>query len=413
MVRAEAIPIYDVASAGRAALAWLTGAAGVVLVVAFVGTAAAMGVLASTGGGWPDTLGGYLVLVGAGLANVTLAIGPLLTLGRRRWLAALVMTPILLACGWLSFQSITKFAAEYLLDSAVERAQAAEDYEAASDRIRTLRQQRAEITEVRGQNALKQQIAAILARPVRGGTVGHVTGDCERSTWKAPESCAEVHDLRTALAEAKRRDDLDQEIQDAIAERARLQPVADAQAAGRIIGISRPDAPEPGGLLGWMRRWTGLDIRSAEELRAVSLAFLVWLGELLMPVAVALAGRERMGRRWRIRGPRRSPAAADLMLADASRSVVELWAEARVQAVPGATTGARELYEDFEAWCQSEGRTPVSVFQFGLALSRELKWPKHKYGKAGRIRYQGVRLRAPVPLVVQGGALKVVGGGRR
>lgn len=64
-----------------------------------------------------------------------------------------------------------------------------------------------------------------------------------------------------------------------------------AQAAG-------PEAPaELGGLLGLVRSVTGLDIRSAEELRAVSLAALIWLGELLVSVGVALAGGRREGGR--------------------------------------------------------------------------------------------------------------------
>ncbi len=373
-------------------------AVGLTLAFGFVGTAAAMGVLAYTGGEWPRTFPAALMLASALLANVTLALGPLITLGRRRGWAAAVMCPLWVLCAAMSYQSITKFCAERLLDTEAMRDKASDDYKAASDIVRSKRTQRAQIDEVRGVAALEAQIAGLMAKPLRsGGTVGEITKRCTTDTWRVPDTCAEANDLASALAVSRKRDAVDTEITQAIEARSRYQPIASGAASGRLMGIGAEAGAEIGGLIGLVRRSTGIDVRTGEELRAVSLALLIWLGELLMPIAVSLARGQN--------APLRNQSGADAEDAVAPRrrtadyqgiDLVETWFRTRAVANAQASSGAGELYDDFLAWCAAEGAEAISVGRFGAALGQRPGISRRKAGHSNRVRYFGVVLRRDI-----------------
>lgn len=390
---------------------WAAGAAGLALAAGFVGAAATMGLMASTGSVWPETHSAWLLVIGALVSSAMLALGPLATVGRRRWWAAAVLVPVWVVCAGFSMQSIVKFSAENLLDREAGRLRAADDYAIASDRIRQLRDQRSVIDELRAVEALDAEIARLLAKPTRAGTVGERTRSCEAETWRAEAECGEVGALRAARETAARRDELDGKITEAIKARARLAPTAAADAAGRLSGAEPgKDAAAPSGVLIRATRWiTGLDIRTAEENRAVSLALLIWLGEILVPLGVSLAGRG-----W---PPVRDPVPTGSRAAlsgqpDVVRATVAAWAGERVTRDRSVRTAAGVLYADFERWCAAGGRTPPSAYVFGLMLTNELGWRKRKQGKAGLICYEGVAL-APLAAARSGGRLRLLIGGAR
>lgn len=375
------------------------------LAVAFVAAAVVMGLMASTGGRWPHGEAAWLMVAGTVLAGLLLAAGPVLTFGRGKFGTGLLVLPMLVMCSWFSAQSTIKFCREHLLDAAAAREREGASYAVAARRVAELRSQRAEAGKLEARDAglIRSQIEERLAEALAGGgTVASRSRRCQEP-GKAPEACADVWKLEIAAKTADRRDDIDRRLGEAVAALARLRPIAEA----------RPDAGDGGAVAGYLdavRRVTGLEIATTEELRAVSFALLIWLGEWLMPMVLALAsGREGggTGAGWALsrRVSSRMPA-ADTGLS--ARGTVERWVAERIDPRAGGrgTAGGR-LYEDFQVWARRGGHEMISNALFGMVLARDLGWPKRKSGKAGLIVYQGVALK---PLA--GAGLHVVDGGR-
>ncbi|MBK8211853.1 MAG: hypothetical protein IPK78_19845 [Rhodospirillales bacterium] len=70
------------------------------------------GTVASAGSIWPETPSAWLLVAGALVSSAMLALGPLATVGRRKWIAAVILAPVWVVCAGYSLQSIVKFAAE-------------------------------------------------------------------------------------------------------------------------------------------------------------------------------------------------------------------------------------------------------------------------------------------------------------
>lgn len=387
---------------------------GLLLTASFVAGAAAMGVLASTGGRMPQTLGQWVVVAGSLMGAAVLAFGPATTLGQRRYLAALVMLPVWCVCAGFSNGSINKFASENLLDAEAQRARAADDYKLLSDRIEATRRQRLAITELRSAAVIASERAEALAKVLRDGrTVAAATRDCTDDAWRARAACAEVAALATAAQEAHRRETLDAEITALIERRAAGGAVAGQEATQRL--------QEAGWILMAIRQVSGLDVRTPEEARAVSLAWLVWLGEMLMPVSLAMARGRSDGRpgTGRVSGPIRRliPGLRPSGHPPDEIGLMTAWIGERIVRERGRKIPAGALYSDFADWCRARGRDPPHVSRFGVLLTDRLRWQKRKHGKKGLIHYFDVSLQpvagaSPAASLAGRTGLSVLAGGR-
>jgi P4 family phage/plasmid primase-like protien len=65
----------------------------------------------------------------------------------------------------------------------------------------------------------------------------------------------------------------------------------------------------------------------------------------------------------------------------------------RVVFEPAAFVGATELYEDYKAWCDVEGRQAISQNEFGPRMMATGSVNRARKGKQNRYHYVGVRLR--------------------
>lgn len=66
--------------------------------------------------------------------------------------------------------------------------------------------------------------------------------------------------------------------------------------------------------------------------------------------------------------------------------------DACCEVTPSGDESAKDLYEEYSAWCKGEGREPISQTKFGKSISnRGLE--KHRESKTGRIRYKGIKLK--------------------
>jgi hypothetical protein len=288
-------------------------------------------------------------------------------LWRRIGLAGRVLLVAFFAlCLAYKLEAAKRFAAENLGLRDAAAATAAVDYEAARQRVESLRRAVAENAEARPAGVIQAEIDGLLGELARAG----------------------VRDR----AEAE---------------------LAPAIAAWRGSAPAAATAQDGVGPVGAALALAGVQIGSWSQLVALLVMIIVEAGAIVVPMLIGLAFGD--GRRPRpaeaapaMAAPAKAPAAgADLreellpkasprgMTPKARRDTADLTVFLAERTERGADERVQSttLYFVYSEWKQGRGEEPMTVNQFGTVLTHHLGLAKAK--SDGKIWYQNIRLRHP------------------
>lgn len=309
-------------------------------------------------------------IVAAGLA--VLAFGPGMTIGRRRYVAALFLLPVWSAVIVYNSLSALEFFDRYLADAEARTTRAAITFRDARDDLKRLRDRRATIITGRAVATIEAEIT-------------------KRQLLKQGVATLEIE-----LADARSRDDLDGRIAVAARRFSGTDATGDGDAGRHLAPVFQ-----------WLSLKTGVVVASAKDVRALLLLLITEMGAAFVPLAMAMASGG--GVKWSIRrtapadpAPAAKPQASPGPVRPDVRQIMT-WLDARTTRTAGAKVPAAELYADYDAWCRTRGQTPEGRTRFGVVLSGEGGLAKRKAGAAWTVCYLGIALRPPV--ASRGGAL--------
>jgi len=324
-------------------------------------------------------------VLGAG-ADAWKAFGPIfiVTLWRaRQRLATSIAAVVWTACFLFAISAALGLVAENREARTGSREMMQTAYLAAERELAEHEQRRDAVAERRSVREIEQAIAAVLARPVPDrGTIGSLSGACSRDTPRTREACAEIAELRVALARAGERQQLQARID---AQKAKLEVLRDKGA--------RLSADPQARLI---HRLTFGLVATAD----VSLAVVLLMGmfvELISAFApVVLTEFARSQRRDHdvaaCRGQPREAAERP----DMTEHVYEYLAARVVPDVAGIVQ-RDAIANDYAEWCRQTGRLALSrdVFLATLdAICREQLGEQVQVGEDG---YVGFKLGAGAP----------------
>jgi hypothetical protein len=316
-------------------------------------------------------------------------------LWRRIGLAGRVLLVAFFAlCLAYKLEAAKRFAAENLGLRDAAAATAAVDYEAARQRVESLRRAVAENAEARPAGVIQAEIDGLLRDPRAEGCNGAINGEVTRNI------CPKVDRLRGELARAGVRDRAEAELAPAIA-------------AWRGSAPAAATAQDGVGPVGAALALAGVQIGSWSQLVALLVMIIVEAGAIVVPMLIGLAFGD--GRRPQpaeaapaMAAPAKAPAAgADLreellpkasprgMTPKAKRDTADLTVFLAERTERGADERVQSttLYFVYSEWKQGRGEEPMTVNQFGTVLTHHLGLAKAK--SDGKIWYQNIRLRHP------------------
>jgi hypothetical protein len=321
-------------------------------------------------------------MVGCSVASLAmLALGPKHTIGRGRLVAFLCILPVWgAALGYNASSALTFF----------DQSLADKDARLALERQKTRDQ-------ATGAATMREQLAAI--KTTRA--VETIDADLSRA-WKDSDKAK----LDAERREAVKRDELNAQLW-ALGTETQDGPVR-AETSGPAVL-----AP----VLAGLTARTGIVFASPRDLLVVLLLGLTELGAALVPLGIALAARPpvRMFRRAadeRPAEPQAASASAPETTQTPEQRALLTWLEARTRRTAGGMVSARDLYADYEAWCQVRGATPVTRMRFGLFLTDDLGIDKRKAGGKWTVCYLGIEWKPPAPAPASRGLFAVLSGGK-
>jgi hypothetical protein len=324
-----------------------------------------------------------VAIAGAGLAVV--GCGPALTIGRRRYLAAVLLLPVWLAAVAYNGTSALEFFNRYLADAEARVSREALLFVETRDELTRLRKARAAIKTVREVKTIEDDLAE------KGLVVSRIA------------------DLKAEKAEAMARDGLDQRIKDAAAR------FSGADAHGAPAGDD--DGAITGGQLSsvhaWISRQTGILVASSNDLRALLLLLITELGAALVPIAMALARKPSASAASVDKSlkPEAKPSEPSGLVPRGELQDLTLWLNHRTVRTAGGMADAASLYADYARWMGGRGKPPLSKTAFGAMMTSEAGVTKRKAGKSWTIHYQDIELR-PVAAPRRPFGLLAISGGR-
>lgn len=144
------------------------------------------------------------------------AVGPIfiaLLWQARKYLSVALAATVWIACFGVALTAASGLAAQNRGAVITAREAAHDTWRAATQELDALQSRRSNLATVPSDSELQVKIAAVLARPSgERGTVGAVSDDCQKDVWSTRKACAQIAELKVALAQAHERDRLDADI---------------------------------------------------------------------------------------------------------------------------------------------------------------------------------------------------------
>jgi hypothetical protein len=313
----------------------------------------------------------------------------------------LVLLLFLALCLAYKITAADRFAAENFGKRESERERLAERYKEAEARVTLLRKRLAETADARPAALIEAEIAALLRDPRAENCEGVFNGEVTRRV------CPKVDRLRAELARAQSFARTEEELAAAIAAYSQADPVRAPSEAARSF-------------VPWLLGLIGFPPIDFTALISKLTMLMVEAGSVAVPAMVGLARRrEETGEPAPARRP---PAPISLGPEEAppqisprplSESQHRLAAELigflgeRTERAAGEKVQASALFAAYTAWAISRRREPMSIHQFGTALTQHLGLAKAKSG--GLNWYLNVRLKAPAARGASARHLQAVG----
>lgn len=364
-----------------------------------------------------------------GLASVAAdclkAIAPFLIIyawKTRKWAQAIAGIALAVICTGYSITSGIGFAAINRADNTGERLIQVTNYNDARLELKRLEDKLSWMPKHRPANAVMADLEALNSTQVkmRGrprATVEAITKDCTQTNWVARKYCPRVFNLKKELAISEEASKIETRVQ---ALQLKISKATSEAAAGK----TDPQADLIASL-------TGLKLEDTQTILILLVSILVEAGSSLGYFVVfsmwrmdphkliadqdeATTSTKHQSARAR-QAHEAAPAPKEVIAKETLLSVndnhnaplqtpnpvrlpkneMERYYEDRIIEAEGQSTTATELYDDYCAWCKQQGSSPMSQIPFGKQMSqRNIKKAKI----AGRIRYKGISLRAPLEM---------------
>ena len=320
---------------------------------------------------------GWVYGLGMGLADLVKAIVPFMMAWAwsRRAIWTTIVGAVLFGLVTLaSLQAGLEFAAELRSTREGARIASVDQRRALTEEIASLEASIRLLGPQRSPAEIEQEIAAVMARPVTGGTVGRVSQNCTLNRRVTREACAEIARLRAELERARTWEQRTEKLQGL---RSRLVALG-AQGVGRVD----PQLETVSGVLGWFGRGVQKD--------EVRLGLLLLVG-LVLEAASGL-GLFVVTTPWRLKAEQH-PMNANIIETAERLGSVEEYAKARVQPVAGNQVTCSAVFLDYRNWCVRRGVAPYREGDFieGFdELARRAEIPVRESG--GNIVYMDVAL---------------------